>query len=78
MSFSLKESEGTGELTLKVNVTTTNDVRILGFDERPLEKLLWCALSFRMDRLLWADGFSSAWKSMMTHSATRLRTGISP
>ena len=49
--------EAYGGLAMKVSVTATKDVRILGLDERPLESLLWCALSFRMDRLLWADGY---------------------
>ena len=42
---------------MKVKVTATKEIKILGLDERPLDKLLWCALSFRMDRLLWVDGY---------------------
>jgi len=42
---------------MKVSVMPTKDVRILGLDERSLDSLLWCALSFRMDRILWADGY---------------------
>jgi len=41
---------------MKVNVTPTEEIRILGLDERSLNNLLWCALSFRMDRIFWADG----------------------
>ena len=42
---------------MKVNITVTKAVKILGLDERHIENLLWCALSFRMDRLLWVDGY---------------------
>lgn len=40
-----------------MNVTPTKEIRILGLDERGLNNLLWCALSYRMDRLFWADGY---------------------
>ena len=42
---------------MKVNVIPTREVRILGLDERPLDRLLWCVLSFGMDKLFWADGY---------------------
>lgn len=42
---------------MKVSVTPTREIRILGLDERPLNRLLWCVLSFGMDKLFWADGY---------------------
>ena len=42
---------------MKVSVTPTREIRILGLDERSIKNLLWCSLSFRMDRLFWADGY---------------------
>ena len=42
---------------MKTSLMLTKDVRILGLDKRQLENLLWCSLSFRMDRLLWVDGY---------------------
>jgi len=42
---------------MKVSVTPTREVRILGLDERPLNRLLWCAISFGMDKLFWANGY---------------------
>jgi hypothetical protein len=42
---------------LKVSITPTKEVRIFSLDERRLNNLLWCALSFGMDKLFWADGY---------------------
>ncbi|MFQ6075903.1 MAG: hypothetical protein ACE5Z5_07200 [Candidatus Bathyarchaeia archaeon] len=42
---------------MEVKVTPTKDIRILGLDERSLTNLLWCALSYRLDRLFWVDGY---------------------
>jgi len=41
---------------MKINIDPTKEVKILGLDERSLRNLLWCALSYRMERLMWADG----------------------
>ena len=41
---------------MKIRINPTKEVKIYGLDERPLENILWCALSYRMERLLWADG----------------------
>lgn len=42
---------------MDIKIEPTRNVRILGLDERSLENLLWCALSFRMDRVFWAEGY---------------------
>ncbi len=40
---------------MRISINPTKEVKIFGLDERPLKNLLWCALSYRMDRLMWAD-----------------------
>lgn len=42
---------------MEIKVKPTQDIRILGLDERTLPNLLWCALSYRLDRLFWVDGY---------------------
>jgi len=42
---------------MKVIITPTKEVHVFGLDERSLTNLLWCATSYRSDRLFWADGY---------------------
>lgn len=42
---------------MKVAVTPVREIRILGLDKRSVENILWCAVSYRADRLFWADGY---------------------
>jgi len=42
---------------MRVKVTPTREIRILGLDGRSVENIFWCALSYRADRLFWADGY---------------------
>ena len=42
---------------VKINVTPTREVRILGLDERNAANIFWCAISYRADRLFWTDGY---------------------
>ena len=44
-------------VAMKVSLTPVKEIRLLGLDERSLCNLLWCAASYRMDRLFWADGY---------------------
>lgn len=42
---------------MKVKVTPTREIHILGLDGRSFENIFWCAMSYRADRLFWADGY---------------------
>jgi len=42
---------------MKARYTPVREIRLLGLDERSLCNLLWCATSYRLDRLFWADGY---------------------
>ncbi|MFQ6064653.1 MAG: hypothetical protein ACE5L6_04175 [Candidatus Bathyarchaeia archaeon] len=42
---------------MKVEITPTNKLLVLGVDERSLENLAWCAVTYRIDRLFWIDGY---------------------
>lgn len=42
---------------MKVSLTPVKEIRLLGLDERSLCNLLWCATSYRQDRLFWAEGY---------------------
>jgi hypothetical protein len=42
---------------LKVNITPTKKVTILGLDRRDLTDLGFCAVTFGASRLFWVDGF---------------------
>lgn len=43
--------------TMKVKITPTKEIQLLGLDERSIGNLFWCAMSYRMDRLFWVDGY---------------------
>lgn len=42
---------------MKVEITPTKKLLVLGVDERSLENLAWCAVTYRIDRLFWVDGY---------------------
>ena len=42
---------------MRIKITPTKEVNILGLDERIIGNIFWCALSYRSDRLFWADGY---------------------
>ena len=42
---------------MRVSLTPVKEIRLLGLDERSLWNLLWCAASYRLDRLFWAEGY---------------------
>ncbi len=42
---------------MKVSLAPVKEIRLLGLDERSLCNLLWCATSYRQDRLFWAEGY---------------------
>ncbi len=42
---------------MEVEISPTRKVQVLGADERSLENLAWCAVTYRIDRLFWVDGY---------------------
>jgi hypothetical protein len=42
---------------MKVEVTPTRKVVVLGVDKRQLESLAWCASTYGVNRLQWIDGY---------------------
>ncbi|MEM2094660.1 MAG: hypothetical protein QXI32_05130 [Candidatus Bathyarchaeia archaeon] len=42
---------------MKTKYTPVKELRVIGLDERSLGNLLWCATSYRLDRLYWAKGY---------------------
>lgn len=42
---------------MRVEITPTKKVLVLGVDERSLKNLAWCAITYRIDRLFWVDGY---------------------
>ena len=42
---------------MNIKITPTKEVNILGLDERNIDNIFWCAMSYRSDRLFWADGY---------------------
>ena len=42
---------------MRVKITPTKEVQILGLDERSIANIFWCAMSCRSDRLFWVDGY---------------------
>lgn len=42
---------------MRVEVTPTRKVVILGVDKRQLEDLTWCASTYGANRLYWIDGY---------------------
>ena len=42
---------------MKVEITPTRKVVILGVDKRQLKSLTWCATTYGANRLYWIDGY---------------------
>jgi hypothetical protein len=42
---------------VKVEITPTKKLLVFSVDERSLENLAWCAVTYRIDRLFWVDGY---------------------
>lgn len=42
---------------MKVEITPTRKVVILGVDKRQLESITWCASTYGANRLYWIDGY---------------------
>jgi len=42
---------------MKVEIVPTKKLLVMGVDERSLENLAWCAITYRIDRLFWVDGY---------------------
>jgi hypothetical protein len=42
---------------MKVEIIPTKKLLVLGVDKRSLENLAWCAITYRIDRLFWVDGY---------------------
>ena len=42
---------------MNIEILPTRKIRILGFDKRSLNNLLWCAFTFRLDRVHWINGY---------------------
>ncbi len=40
-----------------VRVVPTKRLVLLGIDERSIENLAWCAVTYGMNRLFWVDGY---------------------
>lgn len=42
---------------MDVKITPTRNVRILGLDKRSLKNIMWCAFTYRLERVYWIDGY---------------------
>jgi hypothetical protein len=42
---------------MEVRIAPTKKLLVLGLDERSLDNLAWCAVTYRIDRLFWVDGY---------------------
>jgi hypothetical protein len=45
-----------GRREMRVEIKPTEKVKVLGFDERSLENMAWCAATYGINRLFWVDG----------------------
>jgi hypothetical protein len=45
------------ETRMKVEISPTRKVIVLGVDKRKLESLAWCASTYGVNRLYWIDGY---------------------
>lgn len=63
---------------MKVKVTPTKEVQIFGFDKRNTENIFWCAMSYRADRLLWADGYLLCLENYDDAMAHEVEKGVFP
>lgn len=42
---------------MKVEITPTRKICILGLDKRSFKDLAWCAATYGLNRLFWVDGY---------------------
>lgn len=63
---------------MRIKVTPTKEVQILGLDERSISNIFWCAMSYRVDRLLWADGYLLCIETYEEAMNYELEKGIFP
>jgi hypothetical protein len=42
---------------LKVEITPTRKIKVLGLDKRSVEDMAWCAATYGMNRLYWTNGY---------------------
>jgi hypothetical protein len=42
---------------VEVKIAPTKKLLVLGLDKRSLDNLAWCAVTYRIDRLFWVDGY---------------------
>ncbi len=47
----------TGVVEVRVELKPTKRVVVYGVDERSLENLAWCAVTYGVNRLFWVDGY---------------------
>jgi len=63
---------------MKVRLTPVKEIRLLGLDERSLCNLLWCATSYRQDRLFWAEGYLFCTEMYDKSFDSEVESGILP
>jgi len=63
---------------MKVNVTPTKEVRIFGLDERSTSNIFWCAISYRADRLFWAEGYLFCIENCEDSMSYEFENGVFP
>lgn len=42
---------------MEVKISPTKRVKILGIDDRSLNNIAWCAITYGVNRLFWVDGY---------------------
>lgn len=42
---------------MKIEISPTRRVVVLGVDDRSLDNLAWCAITYGINRLFWVDGY---------------------
>lgn len=42
---------------MKIEISPTRRVVVLGVDDRSLDNLAWCAITYGINRLFWIDGY---------------------
>lgn len=42
---------------MKIEITPTRKISILGLDKRSVKDIAWCAATYSMNRLYWIDGY---------------------
>ena len=42
---------------MKVKISPTRTIEVFGIDDRSLNNLAWCAVTYGINRLFWVDGY---------------------